>query len=73
MRATAAKRDATNDNKWRQNIKEAILQGPIQRQNLTPSFEPGHRDAIRMLISSWYRSGFIRANQNWIQWSGKEA
>lgn len=66
--------DCTNDKKkWRQDIKAALLQGPIQPQNLILSYEPGHRDAIRMLISSWYRSGFIRANQNWIQWSGKEA
>jgi hypothetical protein len=64
----------TGDKKqWRQALKEDLARGAIQPQEWLLSKPPGHRQPLRALMATWYRSGFIEANQNWIRWSGKEA
>ena len=64
----------TGDKKqWRQALKEDLARGAIQPQEWLLSKAPGHRHQLRALLATWYRSGFIEANQNWIRWSGKEA
>ena len=64
----------TGDKKqWRQALKEDLARGAIRPQEWLLSKAPGHRQPLRALMATWYRSGFIEANQNWIRWSGKEA
>ena len=58
---------------WRQTLKDELERGPIQPQEWLLSKAPGHRQPLRELLATWYRSGFLEANQNWIRWSGKEA
>jgi hypothetical protein len=58
---------------WRQALKEDLARGAIQPQEWLLSKAPGHRHPLRALLATWYRSGVIEANPNWIRWSGKEA
>ena len=58
---------------WRQALKEDLASGAIQPQEWLLSKAPGHRHPLWALLATWYRSGVIEANPNWIRWSGKEA
>ena len=63
----------SNRKSWRQSLKEDLAEGPIQPHKWLLSKAPGHRHPLRILMGTWYRSGFIEASENWIRWSGKEA
>ncbi len=63
----------TSDKKqWRSHLKEILSHGPIQPHDFILSHAPGHRQDVRAMLATWYRSGAIEANEHWIRWAGKE-
>jgi hypothetical protein len=63
----------TSDKKqWRSHLKEILSHGPIQPHDFILSHAPGHRQDVRAMLATWYRSGAIEANDHWIRWAGKE-
>lgn len=54
---------------WRIALKEALNAGEVNPTEFLLTMRPGHRTFIRDLMSNWYKSGAIVANNHTIRWS----
>ena len=53
----------------RSELQNALNQGDVHPSEWIAALAPGHRQAARELMATWYRAGTIEANSDRIRWS----
>jgi hypothetical protein len=57
---------------WRETLRNALDDGPLDPTTFLQSCRPGHRSGMRALMATWYKSGAIESSQSLIRWTSSK-